>query len=70
MIGDVANYCQIILLLPLMLNLPKMKIMMCSSSPVAGLATPQPMVEHIQLVATPPIAPPAAAQNTQRVYYL
>jgi hypothetical protein len=44
--------------------------MMCSSSPVAGLATPQPMVEHIQLVATPPIAPPAAAQNTQRVYYL
>jgi hypothetical protein len=33
MIGDIAKqltyYCQIIILLPLMLNLPKMKIMMC-----------------------------------------
>jgi hypothetical protein len=37
------------------------------SSPVAGLAAPQPAVEHIQPTATPPIAPPAAVQNT-RVY--
>jgi hypothetical protein len=33
------------------------------SSSVAGLATPQPAVEHIRPAATP-IAPPAAVQNT------
>jgi hypothetical protein len=31
----------------------------------AGLAAPQPAVEHIRPAATPPIAPPAAVQNTQ-----
>jgi hypothetical protein len=35
------------------------------SPSVAGLAAPQPAVEHIQPAATPPIVPPAAVQNTQ-----
>jgi hypothetical protein len=35
------------------------------SSLVAGLAAPQPGVEHIQQAATPPIAPLAAVQNTR-----
>jgi hypothetical protein len=34
------------------------------SPSVAGLAAPQPAVERIRLAATPPIAPPAAVQNT------
>jgi hypothetical protein len=35
------------------------------SSSVASLAATQPAVEHIQPAATPPIAPPAADQNTR-----
>jgi hypothetical protein len=35
------------------------------SPSVAGLAAPQPAVEHIRSAATPPIAPPAAVQNTR-----
>jgi hypothetical protein len=48
-----------------MLKLLKMQVTGTISPSVAGLAAPQPAVEHIRPATTPPIAPPEAVQNTR-----